>query len=82
MSNQVGTLVNSGLENRDNFMTIVKNNGCIDDHWHQGDPAYKILDADGDFVIITNGTNTGYMNRHDYDQFYVVGVLASPTPSQ
>lgn len=82
MANQAATLIKSGLENHNNFMTIISNDGCIDDHWKPGDSPYKILDTDGDYVVITNGTHTGYMNRSDYDQFYVVGLPAPSTPNQ
>jgi hypothetical protein len=81
-SNQLSTLITSGVVSPDNLTTTLRNAGCIQNHWKAGDPPYKILDTNGGFVLISNGTNTGYMNGQDYDEDYVVGIPTAPTPSQ
>ncbi len=54
-------------------LVVMQNNGCVDDHWHPGEPQYHILDTDGQFVIISNGINSGYMNKQDFDILYLIG---------
>lgn len=73
MMNQVNTAVAAGNYTSAQLQAIIEANACMRDVWHPGQPKYHIVDSDGDFVIITDGPNTGYMIRRDYDQMYVVG---------
>jgi hypothetical protein len=56
------------------FVSVTEANGCVDIHAGFGIPLFYIIDRDPPFVIISNGTTTGYMNQDDYDRMYLIGL--------